>query len=145
MTAGLVEPAAPGTAVNAADAVPALRTAPAADRGRTTVSGRALRSVAAAAAAAELGVGHREVHVDLSDDGDRLAVVVRAPVTVDESLVAADGGTGTVLALAEAARQRVARDLTALAGAGVGSCRLVVTAVELVTRGRVGRTEGAVL
>jgi hypothetical protein len=132
MTAGLVEPV--------------LGAAPAAVRGRTTVSGRALRSVAAAAVAAELGVGHREVHVDISDDGGRLAVVVRTPVTVDETLVdggPADGtGSGTVVALAEAARQRVARDLADLAGAGVGSCRLVVTAVELVTRGRVGTREG---
>jgi hypothetical protein len=132
---------------------PASSTGDLAGRGLTTVSGRALRSVAAAAAAAALGVPRRDVHVDLSDDGGLLAVVVRTPVVVADDAAPAggndetddgtdDGAEGTVVARAEAARRRVARDLADLAGAGVGSCRLVVTSVEVTTRGRTGRTEG---
>ena len=118
-------------------------------RGRTEVSGRALRFVAAAAASVALGVPRRDVHVDLTDDGGRLAVVVRTPVTVvsadgsaDASAVGDGAPEGSAVARAEAARQRVARSLAELAGAGVGSCRLVVTAVRVTGRDRVGRTEG---
>lgn len=133
-------------------AVPATGVLPVADaagRGRTQVSGRALRSVAAAAAAVALGVPRRDVHVDLTDDGGRLAVVVRTPVLVADGDVGsgssdADGGSeGTVVARAEAARQQVARALAELAGAGVGSCRLVVTAVSVARPDRFGVTSPA--
>ena len=125
--------------------VTAAAPAGAALRGRTEVSGRALRSVAAAAASVALGVPRGDVHVDLADDGGRLAVVVRTPVTVLDRAAGEegdDGPEGTVVARAEQARRRVARSLAELAGAGVGSCRLVVTAVRVTARDRVGRTEG---
>ena len=143
MTAPVVDVAAP-----AAAGVPATGVVPLADvaeRGRTQVSGRALRSVAAAAAAVALGVPRRDVHVDLADDGGRLAVVVRAPVVVADGTSDGDGGPeGTVVARAEAGRQRDARALADLAGAGVGSCRLVVTSVSVAApdRPRTGTISG---
>ncbi len=133
MTAAAEALAAPrGSAVAAADR-----------RGRTTVSGRALRAVAASGVAVELGVPRKDVSVELRDERGRLAVLVRTPVVVDAadgapngssvgaSAGATDGVGRDVLTRAEAARARAARDLADLGGAGVGVCCLVVTEIRL--------------
>lgn len=91
-------------------------------RGRTSVSSRALSSVASAVAAAALGVNARSVGVVLADERGQLELTVTAPIRVvaldrvtrDAAVIARAGGS--ILDRTTAAQAEIRTRVTALTG-----------------------------
>jgi hypothetical protein len=116
---------------------------PAAQRGRTTISSRALDRVAAAVSAEALGVGSGQVSVDLSDHSGDLAIAVRSPIRIPPlRRIQADPATlersgGTLLERAAQAQEQIGSRVGELTGSSVGSVTVRLTGAVVITERRV--------
>lgn len=116
---------------------------PAAPRGRTTISSRALDRVAAAVSAEALGVDTGQVSVDLADHAGDLAIAVRSPIRVpplrriqaDASAVERSGGT--LLERAAQAQEQIGTRVGALTGSSVARVTVRLTGAVVLTERRV--------
>ena len=103
--------------------------------GRVSVTPRALERVARGVAADQLGVDTSRVSVRLADAQGSLAVTVAAPLR--SAPLGSSAGASGLITRSEEARANIARDITTISGAQVGSVALRVTGVEIVEGRRV--------
>ncbi|MDP9026669.1 MAG: hypothetical protein M3N46_03825 [Actinomycetota bacterium] len=102
--------------------------------GIVTISQKAMKQLFAAIAADELGVGAGEVSTTVTDRNGRLAIAVVGPI---RSAPLGEPRTTSLLAGAEAVRQRVARDGASLSGADIDTVRLRITGTRVENDRRV--------
>ncbi|TFC94110.1 hypothetical protein E3O65_07210 [Cryobacterium breve] len=118
-----------------------MSTAP--NRGRTTVSPRALNRLVCAVAADALGVSPTTVGAELTDDLGKLALTVSAPIRIasltrvqgDPSIVSRTGGT--IVARAEQARQHIQHRVGELTGSTLSRVTVRLTGADIQPEGRV--------
>ncbi|NQX26663.1 hypothetical protein HQQ81_04770 [Microbacteriaceae bacterium VKM Ac-2854] len=116
---------------------------PAAPRGRTTISSRALDRVATVVAAEALGVDSGQVSVDLTDHVGDLAIAVRSPIRIpplrriqaDPSALERSGGT--LLERAALAQEHIGRRVGELTGSIIGQVTVRLTGAVVLTERRV--------
>lgn len=111
-------------------------------RGHTRVTARAIRSVAAAAAARQLDTIPRRVGVELHDRAGALGILIQAPIAMPAPAAAAARLRAavpepTVLERAEAARKAIGERVAQVTGSVTGSVDLRITSAELVGERRV--------
>ena len=105
------------------------------ERGRTTVSSRALERVVSAVAADTFGVTARAVHVNLSDRNGLLALQIRTPTWVasidrvkrDPAVVEASGGT--LIQRTIDAQTTIRKRVSELSGAQIAHITVQLTGV----------------
>jgi hypothetical protein len=103
--------------------------------GRVAISARALERTVTAIAAARLGVSPRDVTVRLTDDAGLLAIAVSGPVRL-APLRSPRRGEGIPARILDA-RAGIRDDVTAIAGAHVGTVAVSLTRVQLSEERRV--------
>lgn len=113
------------------------------ERGRTSISVRAMNRVTAAVTADALGVSARSVSVTLSDQSGLLAVVVRTPIRVaslesvrhDPGQVSRAGGT--LVEQAASAQTAIAQGVSDLTGSRVAHVTVTLTGSDIRDERRV--------
>ena len=113
------------------------------ERGRTTVSSRALERVVSAVTADTFGVTARVVHVNLSDRHGLLALRIRTPTWVasidhvkrDPAVVEASGGT--LIQRTINAQTTIRERVTELSGAQIAHVTVQLTGISTQEEGRV--------
>lgn len=116
-------------------AVDSVRPQEVTERGRTTVSARALGRVVSAVAADTFGVTARAVRVDLSDRNGLLALRIRTPIRVASldqvkktpAVVEASGGT--LIQQTIDAQTIIRERVTALSGAQIAHVTVHLTGI----------------
>ncbi|HUG51299.1 MAG TPA: hypothetical protein VLZ78_09920 [Terrimesophilobacter sp.] len=113
------------------------------ERGRTTVSSRALERVVSAVTADTFGVTARAVHVNLTDRNGLLAIQIRTPIWVasidrvkrDSAVVEASGGT--LIQRTIDAQTTIRARVTELSGAQIAHVTVQLTGITTMEEGRV--------
>lgn len=113
------------------------------ERGRTTVSSRALERVVSAVTADTFGVTARVVHVNLTDRNGLLALQIRTPTWVmsidrvkrDSAVVEASGGT--LIQRTINAQTTIRERVTELCGAQIAHVTVQLTGINPQDEGRV--------
>ena len=113
------------------------------ERGRTTVSSRALERVVSAVTADTFGVTARVVHVNLTDRNGLLAIHVRTPTWVaslarvkhEPGVVDASGGT--LIQRTINAQTTIRERVTKLCGAQIAHVTIQLTGINPQEEGRV--------
>jgi uncharacterized alkaline shock family protein YloU len=113
------------------------------ERGRTTVSSRALERVVSAVTADTFGVTARAVHVNLTDRNGLLALQIRTStwaasldrVKRDPAVVEASGGT--LIQRTINAQTTIRERVTELSGAQIAHVTVQLTGINMQEEGRV--------
>jgi uncharacterized alkaline shock family protein YloU len=113
------------------------------ERGRTTVSSRALERVVSAVTADTFGVTARAVHVDLTDRNGLLALQIRTPTWVasldrvkrEPAVVEASGGT--LIQRTINAQTTIRERVTELSGAQIAHVTVQLTGINTQEERRV--------
>ena len=113
------------------------------ERGRTTVSSRALERVVSAVTADTFGVTARAVHVNLTDRNGLLAIQIRTPTWVaslarvkhEPAVVEASGGT--LIQRTINAQTTIRERVTALSGAQIAHVTVQLTGINTQEERRV--------
>lgn len=115
----------------------------ASERGRTTVTRRALDRLVSAVTAEAFGVTARAVHVNLSDRNGLLALDVRTPVRiapparVRRAPTVAEANGGTLIERAGEAQTTIRERVSELSGAHVAHVTVQLTGIQTHEEGRV--------
>jgi uncharacterized alkaline shock family protein YloU len=113
------------------------------DRGRTTVSPRALERVVSAVTADTFGVTARAVHVNLSDRGGLLALEIRTPVRVasldrvTQHPAVVETSGGTLIQRTSDAQTEILQRVSELSGAHIAHITVRLTGIDAQEEGRV--------
>jgi uncharacterized alkaline shock family protein YloU len=113
------------------------------NRGRNTVTSRAVGRVVSAVTAEAFGVTAREVRADLADQDGLLAVHVRTPVRIvplnriRATPAVAESGGGTLLEQAAAAQEGIRDRVSELTGAGIARVVVELTGIDIREERRV--------
>jgi uncharacterized alkaline shock family protein YloU len=113
------------------------------NRGRNTVTPRALGRVVSAVTAEAFGVTAREVRADLADQDGLLAVHVRTPVRIvpldrmRTTAALAEPEGGTLLEQAAAAQEGIRNRVSELTGSGIARVVVELTGIDIREERRV--------
>jgi hypothetical protein len=125
------------------DRMGATRPEPPRERGRTTLTPRALDRLVCAVTADTLRVPARAVHVDLSDRNGLLALQIRTPIRVvsldrvQQSRASIERSGGTIIQRAADAQTTIRERVTDLTGTEIAHVSVWLTGIETEEERRV--------